>query len=206
MLIALVAVMAGCADTGQATDRNRTDGRQETTPKAEPDVNRMLAADRAAEIARSAVPNASGQELKWQTPVYVPAAEVNRNGTVERRKAWVVTAAAANGQQTVVSIDAATGDVLQTQTKAAPAPTETAGPNTAKITREKLLATVAVNSPNSDASAVALYEFPVKNPERWVAIYVVTLVKKADRRPAGTMVIDAVTGDLLTVSNPPGGN
>lgn len=79
------------------------------------------------------------------------------------------------------------------------------GPATPKISQEQLLAAVARTAPGAEAKAIAFYEFPLKNPDRWVAIYVVNLINKADQRPAGTMVIDAYTGEVLTVFSPPSG-
>jgi uncharacterized membrane protein YkoI len=130
---------------------------------------------------------------------------VDQSGTADNRKVWEITGVYPNGQQLVTMIDAFTGDVINTQTKPVTSqPGAQFGPSTPKISREKLLAAIATAS-GAELKSMALYEFPLRNPDRWVAVYVVILMNKADQHPAGSMTIDAFTGDVLTVTGTPGG-
>lgn len=77
-------------------------------------------------------------------------------------------------------------------------------PASAKISQEQLRQTVLAAAPAAQVGSVRMVEFPLSSPQRWVAVYVVELVA-ADKRPAGSLVVDAVTGQVLTASNPPSG-
>ncbi|HWI60901.1 MAG TPA: hypothetical protein VNT75_03585 [Symbiobacteriaceae bacterium] len=73
-----------------------------------------------------------------------------------------------------------------------------------KVGREQAVEIAKSNAPNMDVKSSKRVEFILRTPDRWVSVWVLD-IGDDDRPYQGTIVVDAITGDVLNATNAPGG-
>ncbi len=169
--------------------------RVDKTP-AQPQVSE----EAAVKAAQSADPQSQVEGWAgWQVR-FEGAVEIEVNGKTEKHSAWVVEAVHFDGEKLVFYVRADEYPPKMLRIDKTPGK---------YVSKEKAVQAALQGTQNVEVKSARLVEkhrldLPTEGAKE-LPVWLIDLISKSDQRPAGKVIVDALTGKVLSVSSPPSG-